>query len=175
MQGLIVYYSTYGTTRDYAETLALKTGWKAIPYKKAAKSDVLAADTVVLASNVRAGRMKTAAWAKKNKAVLRNKTCIFLAVAGAPPENKAYFDETVKKNYNFLEPKEKYIFGLGGRKILAEMNKKDKFLFKMLDKMIKDEKEKEEILRDVDHYDPARLEPVIACLQELSKTSKEKA
>jgi menaquinone-dependent protoporphyrinogen IX oxidase len=174
MQGIIVYYTTYGTTRDYAEALALKMGWKAVPYKKAGRSDVLGADIFVLASNIRAGRMKLRSWAKKHKAFLKRKKCIFLAVAAASPDNQAYFQETVKKNFEFLEPKEESIFGLGGRKILAEMNKKDKFLFKMLDKMIKDEKEKEEILRDVDNYDSTMLEPVIACLQELNKTYGEK-
>ena len=173
MKGLIVYYSTYGTTRDYAETLGSKMGWKAVPYRKLKRSDIHGIDTFVLASNIRAGRMKLRSWAKKHKNVLKNKKCIFIAVAGAPPENKAYFDETVKKNFSFLEPEERFIFGLGGRKILAEMNKKDKFLFRMLDKLIKDEKEKEEILRDVDNYDPAMLEPVAACLQGLGKTHEE--
>lgn len=63
MNGLIVYYSHYGSTRAYAETLSGKTGWPAKDAKDTRRSDLHAADAVVLASNIRIGKMGIRKWA----------------------------------------------------------------------------------------------------------------
>ena len=67
MSGIIVYYSTYGSTREYAEALSEKTGWPVLSYEKAKEADIQPVDTVVLASNVRIERLGINKWAQKHQ------------------------------------------------------------------------------------------------------------
>lgn len=161
MTGIIVYFSTYGSTQKYAESLAERMGWKALNVKRVTIPDIKSAETVVLASNIRIGKMGIRKWAKRHRDMLKKKKLHVLAVGGDTADNQKYYRETAMKNLGFLDLKVEQISGLGGRKIRSELNRKDTFLFNSLDKIVKDPAAKEDILKDVDLVDPGLLEAVV--------------
>lgn len=165
MSSLVIYSSKYGTTRDYADELAKRMDWEALPYQQVSGKMLKEADAIVLASNIRMSKMKIAGWVKSKADILKKKCVLVIAVGGTEPEDKKYYLETVEKNLPMLNLKKEQIFGCGGRQILAEMKGFDSFLFKMLDKMVKDPKEKEDILKDKDHVDMALLDLVVEYLK----------
>jgi len=165
MSGLVIYSSKYGSTKEYAVELANKMKWEAISYKHVNNEKLDNAETVVLASSVRIGKMKIAGWAKRNAARLKNKCKAVIAVGGTETGKQEYYLDVVEKNLPFLDLKKEQIFGLGGRQIISEMKGFDAFVFKMLDKMMKDDDErKKEILQEVDHMDMKLLEPIVSYL-----------
>ena len=164
MSSLVIYCSRYGSTENYASELAKKMGWEAVSYKDVNNSMLQTAESIVLASNIRIGKMKLANWAKNRASVLMDKCKAVLAVGGAESSDQDYYIEIVEKNLPFLKLKKEQIFGLGGRQVIADMKGLDAFMFKMLDKVIKDPQEKEKMMKDKDHVDMKLLEPVIAFL-----------
>ncbi len=164
MSGIIVYYSTYGSTREYAEALGEKTGWTVLPYGKAKEADIQPVDTVVLASNVRMEKLGINKWAKKYKAYLTGKNIVVLAVGANLYENQTYYLKTTMKSISFLNVKEENIFGLSGRKKTSDLHGMDAFIFKILEKIIKNEKTRKDFLDDFDRFDIDHLDGIINCL-----------
>lgn len=161
MKGIIVYYSKYGSTRTYAELLAEKTGWTAKAMNAVSKKEMNDADTLVLASLIRIGKMPIRKWAKSHAAALKKKHLVVLATGGNPASEQEYYRQNIAKNLGFLHLKPEQCFGLGGRKIRAQMKGMDAFMFNMLEKLPAGPAEVEDILRDVDHFDPAGLDNVL--------------
>jgi menaquinone-dependent protoporphyrinogen IX oxidase len=166
MSNLVIYSSKYGSTKDYAHELAKKLSWEAVPYRKANNNMLNDAESIVLASSVRMGKLTIAAWAKSKSAILKDKCKAFVAVGGTESENQDYYVETVEKSVPFLSLKKEQIFGCGGRQVVSEMKGFDSFVFKMLDKMVKDPKEKEDIMGDKDHVDMALLDPIVKYIKQ---------
>ena len=161
MSGFVIYNTKYGATREYAEELAKRLNWEAIPYKNVSGKMLKEAEEIVIAGNVRMGKMKIAAWANGKASVIKNKCKAVIAVGGTEPSKQEYYLEMVEKNLSSLELKKEQIFGCGGRQLISKMKGFDSFVFKMLDKMVKDPKEKEDILKDKDHVDMSLLDPVV--------------
>jgi len=160
MSGLIVYSSVYGTTRAYAEKLGQLLGWPVQSCSETKLKHLIDKQKIVIASNIRIGKLSAKKWISKNKKLLGSIDLMILAVGGEKAENQNYYRESVRKNLNFMNLNDEQIVGLGGRKIRAEFNRKDTFLFNMLDKMVKDSKNKEDLLKDVDHIDMSLLDPI---------------
>jgi menaquinone-dependent protoporphyrinogen oxidase len=165
MKGLVIYSSRYGSTREYAEALAEKLGWEAVSYKNVNTKMLNDAEAVALASNVRIGKMKVATWAKSKTSILNSKCKAVIAVGGTETENQKYYLEIVEKNFPFLDLKKEQIFGLGGRQIMSDMKGMDSFMFKMMDKMMKDSPEKREMMQEVDHVDINHIEAIVSYLK----------
>ncbi len=160
MSGLIVYSSVYGTTKTYAEKLGELLGWPVQSCSETKSKQLNDKQKLVVASNIRIGKLGAKKWISKNKKALGSIDLMILAVGGEKAENQTYYKESVRKNLDFLNLSDEQIVGLGGRKIRADFNRKDTFLFNMLDKMVKDPKDKEDILKDVDHVDMSLLDPI---------------
>ncbi len=165
MKGLVIYSSRYGSTREYAEALAEKLCWGAVSYKDVKTKMLNDTEEVVLASSVRIGKMKLAKWAKSKTSILRPKCKAVMAVGGTETEKQEYYLEIVEKNFPFLGLKKEQIFGLGGRQIMSDMKGMDSFMFKIMDKMMKDSPEKRELMQEVDHVDIKNIEPIASYLK----------
>ncbi len=161
MSGNIVYYSTYGSTKQYAEILAQKLQWPLYSWKEAKSRTLIHSDIVVMASNIRIGKLKIRKWARKHRGILRDKALYVLAVGANAPDEQDYYIETAMKSLDFLDLKRENIFGLGGIKHLSELKRTDAFLFRVLDKIIREGTMEREILLDADHFNPQDLNPVV--------------
>jgi len=165
MSGLVIYCSRYGSTQEYAEALAKSMKWEAVSHKHVSAKTMKDANAVVLASNVRIGKMGITKLAKRYSNMLSSRCKAVIAVGGTEREKQKYYLDIVKKNLSFLGLKNEQIFGLGGRQKLAEMKGMDSFMFKMMDKMIKDSPGKTEMMQEVDHVDIQHIEPIVAYLK----------
>lgn len=165
MSGLVIYCSRYGSTQEYAEALAESMKWEAVSYKCVSAISLKDAEAVVLASNVRIGKMGLTKMAKRYSAMLSSKCKAVIAVGGTERDKQEYYLDIVKKNLSFLGLKDEQIFGLGGRQKMAEMKGLDSFMFKMMDKVMKDSPEKTEMMQEVDHVDIQHVEPIVAYLK----------
>lgn len=166
MSNLVIFSSKYGSTRDYAEELAKKLGWEAVPYRKTGSKMLKEADAVVLASSIRMGKLTISGWAKGKASKLKDKCKAFIAVGGTETGNQDYYLKAVEKDLPSLALKKEQIFGCGGRQMVSEMKGFDSFVFKMLDKMVKDPKEKEEIISDKDHVDMTLIDPIVEFIKQ---------
>ena len=166
MSGLVIYNSKYGSTKEYAVELAKKMKWEALSYKNVNVGKLNETKEIVLASSVRMGKMKITGWAKNKAGLLKDKCKAVIAVGGTESGKQDYYVEIVEKNLPFLNLKKDQIYGLGGRQIISEMKGFDAFVFKMLDKMMKDDDEcKKEILQEVYHMDMKLLVPIVTYLK----------
>jgi menaquinone-dependent protoporphyrinogen IX oxidase len=165
MSGLVIYYSRYGSTQEYAEALAKSMKWEVLSYKNVTAKALKDAESVVLASNVRIGKMGITKFAKRYIKLISSKCKAVIAVGGSERDKQDYYLDIVKKNLFFLGLKNEQIFGLGGRQKLAEMKGMDSLMFKMMDKMMKDSPGKTEMMKEVDHVDIQHIEPIVAYLK----------
>ncbi len=165
MSGLVIYCSRYGSTQEYAEALAKNMKWKAISYKNVSAKTLKDTEAVVLASNVRIGKMGIRKLAKRYRNMLSSKCKALIAVGGTERDKQDYYLDIVKKNLSFLGLKDEKIFGLGGRQKMAGMRGMDSVLFKIMDKMIKDSPGKTEMMQEVDYVDIQHIEPIVAYLK----------
>lgn len=167
MSNMIIYSSKYGSTKDYADELAKRMNWESVSYRNVTPKKLKEAKNIVLAGNVRMGKMNISGWAKGRSSILKDKCKAVISVGGTEPEKQEYYLEIVEKNMPFLALKKEQIFGCGGRQLISEMKGFDSFVFKMLDKMVKDPKEKEDIMKDKDHVNMALLDPVVEYLKKI--------
>lgn len=165
MSSLVIYASKYGSTKEYAEELAKRMKWEAVSYKHVSGNMLKDAEEIVIAGNIRMGKMKIAGWVNGKVSILKNKCKAVIAVGGTESSNRDYYLETVEKNLSSLKLTKDQIFGCGGRQLISNMKGFDSFVFKMLDKMVKDPKEKEDILKDKDHVDMSLLDPIVEYLK----------
>ncbi|MFA6617976.1 MAG: flavodoxin domain-containing protein [Candidatus Neomarinimicrobiota bacterium] len=165
MSSFVIYCSKYGSTKTYAEKLAKDLNWEALSYKGFPKNDLMNCDSLVLASNIRMGKMGIRKWARSNSSLILPKCKAILAVGGTESKNQDYYYDAVEKNLAFLKLKKEQIIGLGGRQFVSEYKGFDAFVFKLMAKMIKDSKLKEQILKDKDHMDLKLLDPIIKLLK----------
>ena len=165
MSGLVIYCSRYGSTQEYAEALAKSLQGECSSYKNVSAKALKDTEAVVLASNVRIGKMGITKFTKRYSDMLSSKCKAVIAVGGTERDKQDYYLDIVKKNLSFLGLKDEQIFGLGGRQKMAGMKGMDSVLFKIMDKMIKDSPGKTEMMQEVDYVDIQHIEPIAAYLK----------
>jgi flavodoxin len=91
MAGIVVYQSTYGSTKQYAEWIREETGFAlhspkdpAIPWEEA--------DVVVVGCPVVANRPSLAGWLQRNWPRMRGKQVILFTTSGADPQTNPVLD-----------------------------------------------------------------------------------
>ena len=127
---LIVYYSKYGSTKDYAEWLAEATDAKLVPLAQARKLDLTAYDAIALGCPFYMFRLKIAGFVKSRARQLKGKRVAFFAVGGAEPDNP-----TDRDGYEKALPEEiragLRFFYLRGRMSVARMGLFDRMIMRM--------------------------------------------
>jgi menaquinone-dependent protoporphyrinogen oxidase len=131
MKKVIVYYSKYGSTKDYAEWIAQDAGAELVPFAQAKKSDLASYDVIAFGCPYYAFRLKIAGFVKGWAPRLAGKKVAFFAVGGEKPDSpdrsKVYnsvFPEAVRAGMTF--------FYLPGRITLARMGFLDRLVMKMM-------------------------------------------
>jgi menaquinone-dependent protoporphyrinogen IX oxidase len=161
MNGLIIYKSKYGSTREYAKWISEATGYVMKSTAEVTKSDILLAEKIVIGSPVMAGKYTISGWLKKHWEILKDKVSAFYSVCATNLTEEAQiqsfwessFPEDIRNNMKF--------FMFGGRKELNRLGSTMKFMLKTASKMEKDLKKREEILRDVNNMSPHLIDPLV--------------
>jgi len=131
LKSVIIYYSKYGSTKDYAEWLAQATGAELVPLAEAKKLDLSGFDAVVFGCPYYAFRLKIAGLVKSWVPRLAGKKVAFFAVGGEEPTNpdcrKVYdtaFPDSVRAAMRF--------FYFPGRIALGRMSWFDRLIMKLM-------------------------------------------
>ncbi|MEO0081427.1 MAG: flavodoxin domain-containing protein [candidate division WOR-3 bacterium] len=148
MKKVIVYYSKYGSTEDYARWIAEATGAELVPLAKVGQLDLSNYDVIVFGCPYYAFRLKIASFVKQWLPRLAGKKVAFFAVGGEDPTSpncrKVYdktFTEEARAAMRF--------WYFTGRITLARMG----FLDRLVMKIMK--------AKDYDRTDRAAVGPLI--------------
>jgi len=163
MNGGIVYYSTYGSTRQYAEWIAERTGFRLIDQRtEEVPWDEL--DTVVIGSPALKMEPFLKSWIIERWPRLESKRVILYTTSGAPPTTPALHD-----GFNAAFPPEirdhiEYM-PVHGRLIWKELKPLHRLLMRIGKMLEKDPARKRQMLEDVDGVSESLVEPIVAALQ----------
>jgi menaquinone-dependent protoporphyrinogen oxidase len=159
MNGAIVYYSAYGSTKQYADWIAEETGFP-VYEQRAGGIPWAEFDTVVIGCPVLKMHPLLKKWIVDTWAALAGKRVFLFTTSGAPPSNPglregfaASFppDITAKIDYSPLQ----------GRMVWKQLKPMHK-LFMRIGRMIeKDPVRKEEMVKDVDGVDRSMISPLV--------------
>lgn len=132
--GIILYQSKYGATKQYVDWLSEITGFEYIETKKAVVSQLEFYDTIILCGGIYASGISGVSFLRKNYEKLSHKKLAVFCVGASPYEENAF--QTIKQ-FNLKEDlKEIPIFYGRGAWDEERMTFKDRTLCKMLQKAV---------------------------------------
>lgn len=175
MNGIIIYTSKYGATKQYAEWLGEMLNLPAISSNRVMKDELEKYSYILLGTPVYFGKFKLKAWLRHNiKALINKKLLLFIVNATASKE-------TEKRN-RFIEdnmPKElrqycKFFF-LPGRVIHKKLTLRDKLVLKLAALFEKDPVRKKALYEDLNGVRKEELLPFVneAQLSRMNKVAQE--
>ena len=134
MNGVILYKSKYGATRQYADWLADATGFRLVEAGAVKSEDFASCDAVIFGGGIYASGIAGLPILKKNMDLLAGKKVLAFCV-GASPFDKTAFQGIVQQNMKD-ELSSIPLFYCRGAWAPDKMSFKDRALCKMLRKMV---------------------------------------
>jgi len=163
MNGIIIYKSRYGSTRQYAEWVREATGFALYEVRQAPR-DLRAYDTVVIGSSVFAGHVALAKWIVAHWPALQGKRVVLMLVnVTADPEEVAKF---VPQSLPPEIASQLKVFPVGGRYQLERMSFLDRTMIKMVASLEKQPEKKQELLIERDWVKRENLRELLGYLSE---------
>jgi len=160
MNGIIIFKSNYGATKQYAQWLKEETGYHIIEISKVKRKDILDADIIICGGPVLAHSIPIAKWIKKNWNILKNKKIILFTTSGTSPQDpqlrnifESSFGPEISKKIQY--------FPQGGRIIFRELSRLDRILMKIGQLIEKNPKIREEMVKDKDNINRDGIKPVL--------------
>jgi len=165
MQGMVIYKSKYGSTKQYAEWIAEETKLPLKDIKEVSQSDFKSGETVIICSYIHTGLVVVRKWITKNWKILKNKNIFLLSVSGTPPEEKKYIDGFFEKSFPAdMREKIKY-YPVRGKYIFKNMSYFDKKLIPVFARFRKDKVLKEGMLTESFKISKNNIEKLLNDLQ----------
>lgn len=162
MTGIIVYRSTYGSTKQYAEWIHEETGFalfdsrdRTIPWN---------ADTIVLGCPIIASKPTLTGWIQKHWSRLEGKRVLLFTTSGADPAKEPVRD-WIEKALPKKVRQGMAIFPLAGRFDFCEMSSLHKGMLRLATVLLRDEAIKHQIKHPVDGVSRANLGDLLAALR----------
>lgn len=160
MNGIIIYKSNYGTTKQYAQWLSEETGFLYVSSGSVKNADISDKDAVIIGCPVFANRPLLAKWIQKKWNVLQGKKVVLYTTSGTAPEDPALqkgfsasFPDGIRDGISY--------FPQGGRMVFKELKPMHKFFMNLGMKMEKDPKVREEMGKDKDGVDRKGIEAIV--------------
>ncbi|MBN1646743.1 MAG: hypothetical protein JW874_01805 [Spirochaetales bacterium] len=163
MEGIIIYKSNYGSTKQYADWLNEETGFRVLDIKKAGTNDIRQNDIIIFGSPVFAGRVLISGWISKKWKYLAGKKVVLYTTSGAAPGEVGKQNVLQNSFTPELAGKIKY-FPQGGRMVFAKLGPMHRFMMKLGSKMEKDPQKSAEMLLDKDHVDRGGIKAILEYL-----------
>lgn len=171
LQGIIVFWSKYGSAKQYAQWLHDETGFHVRSAKRPFGKSLKKADIVIAGSPVRGGKMKIAQWIRRRWPEICTKNVIIFSTSVLSPEDPAVHDFWLK---NFPENiREKcHFFALPGRLVYSKLSFRDKIILRISVFMQNDKEVRDGLLKGFDAVERAALDPLLKHLRALEKPAK---
>lgn len=164
MKGLILYFTAYGTTRQYAEWISEEIDADICNYKEAADSAIEDADYLIIGSFVMAHKLIISRWLAKKEKLLQGKKLFFYSVSGAKPGDKE-LDTIFEVSLPESLLKEARTYRFGGKMRYEDLSKFHKVMIKIGTLIEKDPDIKAEMKKDMkiakDNIDQTYTKPLI--------------
>lgn len=110
----VIYQSTYGTTRAYAQQIAQDIEADLMECKKARISDLVGYDTIILGGGIYAGRIHGSELLRRNYEMLKGKNLVVFSVGFTPPARTDILDKVRAANFEANQFKNIHFFHFRG-------------------------------------------------------------
>lgn len=163
-KGLIVYFTSYGTTRQYAEWISGEIEAGIRGYKEVTDDELQNADYLIIGSFVMAHRLIISKWIAKKENVLAGKKLFFYSVSGAKPGAKELDDIfSVSLPESLLRDARTYQFG--GKMRYQDLSGFHKLMMRIGVLIEKDPQAKADMKKDIriakDNVNPDYIKPLV--------------
>lgn len=162
MAGAIVYYSNYGSTKQYAEWIAEETGFRLYDQR----TDEIpwnSVDTVVIGCPALKMQPFLKKWIIEQWPQMEGKRVVLYTTSGAPPANpglrlgfETAFPGHIAQAITYLPVR--------GRMIWNELKPMHRFFMRIGYMIEKDPQRKAEMLEDVDGVDRSAIGPIVSAV-----------
>lgn len=158
MKGIILYYSQYGSTREYCEWLSQSAGFELAPLSQPPR-DWSAYQWVILASCVQTEKVSRAAAMRSLWPHIRSKHTALLLTSGTPDED--YAKKVVQRSLPAEITASLRVFSLGGRYSLSRLSWFQRTLIRLIAPLLPNPEARQGMLTDKDSMSREQLDPVL--------------
>ncbi len=162
MRGVIIYRSTYGSTKQYAEWIREETGFPLFDSRD--RSIPWDTDTIVVGCPVIAFKPLLSGWIQKHSDKLRGKRVFLFTTSGADPTKKPVRD-LVEKALPDRVKQGMSIFPLAGRFDFAKATRTHKIMLRLAAFLLRSEEIKHQIKNPVDGVSRANLRDLLTAIK----------
>lgn len=128
MNGIVIYKSRYGSTKQYAQWISEATGFIIMDHENVSKSDFETNDTFVICSYINEGQFSLRSMVINNWDILKNKNVYILSASAASPDNKKYAAIYLERSFQpDIREKIKY-YPVQGKYIIEKLSSHDRSL-----------------------------------------------
>ncbi|KAA9035656.1 hypothetical protein FW778_20750 [Ginsengibacter hankyongi] len=161
LNGLIIYNSKYGATRQYAEWLAQALKIPLIRSGETTAAQVTNADFLLIGTPVYMGKFRMLKWIRKNMKNIRNKKLFFFIVNATAPGELAKRDKFVLDNLPGEIRAKSSIYFLPGRLIHKKLTLFDRLMVAIGVRIEKNPEKRKAMRSDLDAVKKDNLTPLI--------------
>lgn len=136
MKTLVIYHSKTGFTARYAKWLQEDISCDCLPYKKRKSADLSQYDCIVYGAGLHAGNILGRKWLLKRLPELSGKKLAVFFTGAMPPE-QAGIEQAAAQNFTADQRQRIGIFYLWGGLNYENMGTADRFLMKLLQKVMR--------------------------------------
>jgi menaquinone-dependent protoporphyrinogen IX oxidase len=167
MEGIIVYKTTYGSTKEYAEWISEDTGFKAVSIANVADLTLDSYDIIIVGGYVMASKIVISRWVASHWEQVKDKKVVVFSTSGAKPSPEVK-KEFLEKSFppeiaNSIE-----YFPMHGRRRQQDLSLLGKIMMWIARTFIaKDAQEKADMSRDFDGVDRTYVTPLVEYVKSL--------
>jgi len=162
MRGVIIYRSTYGSTKQYAEWIHEETGFPLFDSRD--RSIPWDVDTVVIGCPVIAFKPALNGWIQKHWDKLNGKRVLLFTTSGADPAKQPVRD-LVEKALPDRAKRGVRVFPLAGRFDFAKATRTHKIMLRLAAFLLRSEAIKHQIRNPVDGVSRANLRDLLTAIK----------
>ena len=162
MSGMIIYRSSYGSTKQYADWISEETGFKI--FDSRAKDIPWNSETIVIGCPIIANKPVLLGWMQKHWDRLEGRNVVLFTTSGADPA-EAPVDEWLAKALPEKMKDTVAVFPLAGKFVFDELNGPHKLMMRIGAILVRDEAIKHQIAHPVDGVARENLVPLLQHLQ----------
>lgn len=175
MQGLIIYETRYGATRQYAGWLARDMHIPIVTAAEANADQVGITDYLVIGTPVYYGRFRISKWMRQNLALIRDKKIFMFVVTATSSGEEETRNRFIKASLPAILHGKVEICFVPGRLVHKDLSWADRIALKIASMTLRDKEKRQAIQHDIDKVNKEELLPLISAIDHFRNTSPELA
>ena len=170
MNGIIIYQSSCGSTREYAEWISEGTGFECCTLKEVQDKALDRYDIVIAGSFVIAGKITIGRWIDRKWDILKNKEVVVFSTSGARPSPELA-SMLMKNSFSEEVASRVRLFPMHGRRRQKDLSLTAKIMLWIAATFIaKTPEEKEDMRKEFDGVDRAWTHGLVEHITTLTAT-----